>query len=436
MLHVLQELAGTPNAPTLRSKIASIVPDFSLPDDYATAHATLDDALAHILGTGTYNLGFGGEEEYTLKDAVRTMRYVPMTAEFREKHQYLNVGYLLLQHVVETLSGQPFDEYLDQHFWKPLGMDSTFIKLPDALKAINVLATGHSWEDREKKLVFAPYKDDGPLVGDGGMITSIKDFATYIKAVVHKQLPLQPAFYDELFRPRCISGDPQYDHFSTQLYGAGWVVTTYRGHRVYSHSGGTVGFTSKMAVLPDLKWGVAILSNTDLNGAFSNELILMRLIDEYLGVPQDQRQDFVSTLETKWNAMLQSYAKGRETAFPDLPSPPLPPTLPLEAYAGAYRDPGNKTMRFSLQKPPAGLPVGPDTKQVLHASLPALWDLTLDLEHASGDYFYTWVDTQTGSAIVRIVAEAKFEIGSDGKVRGVRLSVDAECDMLWLRVDG
>ena len=45
-------------------------------------------------------------------------------------------------------------------------------------------------------------------------------------------------------------------------YGLGWANGEYRGLRVISHTGGTGGFTSEIAFLPEADLGIVILSNS------------------------------------------------------------------------------------------------------------------------------------------------------------------------------
>jgi hypothetical protein len=44
-------------------------------------------------------------------------------------------------------------------------------------------------------------------------------------------------------------------------YGRGWLVGDYGGQRLISHSGGTYGFVSQVALLPEADLGVVILTN-------------------------------------------------------------------------------------------------------------------------------------------------------------------------------
>ena len=231
-------------------------------------------------------------------------------------------------------------------------------------------------------------------MGDGGIISSIKDFTTYLRAVIHKGFPLSDDRFAELFKPRSIVSPPSYEHMSTLLYALGWGVSSFRGRRMISHSGGIAGFASKLQFLPDQKWGIAILANSDLGGAFANEAVIMRMINDFLQIPAGDRQDVVSLLDNKLEGMVQDYLDVRKTLYPNVPEKPLPLTLPLAET------------------------------EVLHADIRRLLDVTLDLEHISGEYFVAWTDTETSNVLIKSGLRAEFVIGHDGKVSKCGIHLD------------
>ena len=78
-------------------------------------------------------------------------------------------------------------------------------------------------------------------------------------------------------------------------YGLGWGLTDYRGKKVVSHTGGLPGYVSRVALIPDLKLGVVVLTNQESGGAFQS--IVYRVFDYYLGAPDNGLDGRVSHLE-------------------------------------------------------------------------------------------------------------------------------------------
>ena len=151
---LLEDSQNSSQPLSLQSKISSLLPgDFVLPDDYATAHATLEDALTHRLGFPAHDAAYGGGS-YTARDATRALRHLSMNKELRSAWEYFNIGYIVCQHVIETLSGSWIGDVHRDRIWKPLRMNNTFIRLQDAQRAVEqdaaVLARGYSWDPLEK----------------------------------------------------------------------------------------------------------------------------------------------------------------------------------------------------------------------------------------------------------------------------------------------
>jgi CubicO group peptidase (beta-lactamase class C family) len=102
--------------------------DFVLENEYATTHTTIEDALSHRSGMPRHDYSYGGEydgHKGTPRDVVRSLRYLPLTAEPRIRFQYSNIMYAVVGHVIETLEGVWLGDFLRERIWEPLGMEST-----------------------------------------------------------------------------------------------------------------------------------------------------------------------------------------------------------------------------------------------------------------------------------------------------------------------
>lgn len=122
---------GTPISNLIRD-------DFVLAEEWATAHVSIEDALAHRSGVPRHDWSYGGTyggpnsedlHEGTPKDVVRSLRDLPMAAEPRTTFHYCNIMYVVVGHVVSTLSGKPLKDFLKERIWEPLGMKSTVSRL-------------------------------------------------------------------------------------------------------------------------------------------------------------------------------------------------------------------------------------------------------------------------------------------------------------------
>jgi CubicO group peptidase (beta-lactamase class C family) len=108
--------------------------DFVLPDPYFTEHITIEDALSHRTGMPRHDFSYGGTnengEKRGLRDLVRSLRHLPLTAPLRTKFQYCNMMYVTVSYVIETLTGVWLGDFLKDNIWEPLGMNSTVSRIP------------------------------------------------------------------------------------------------------------------------------------------------------------------------------------------------------------------------------------------------------------------------------------------------------------------
>lgn len=111
--------------------------DFVLEDEYATSHVSIEDTLSHRTGFGTHSASFGGAVKNP-KDVVRSLRYIPLTAQLRTKYQYSNHMFIVASYLIERLTGVWLGDFLRQRIWEPLGMNSTVS-----------LAFSHFWASSE-----------------------------------------------------------------------------------------------------------------------------------------------------------------------------------------------------------------------------------------------------------------------------------------------
>jgi hypothetical protein len=69
-------------------------------------------------------------------------------------------------------------------------------------------------------------------------------------------------------------------------------VTSYKGHRLFFHSGGMHAYGAEVYLLPDINYGIVTFGNTAGSANAAELELLWHLIDEKLGVPKSQRHDW------------------------------------------------------------------------------------------------------------------------------------------------
>ncbi|MGH7720140.1 MAG: serine hydrolase domain-containing protein [Gemmatimonadaceae bacterium] len=169
-----------------------------------------------------------------------------------ERFLYNNSGYFLLGLIVEKASGQSYPAYLEEHFFKPLGLSATHYC--NERPIIRHRAEGYS-------VVAGQLANDAPMsmthpYSAGALCASVLDLLAWQKALTGGKV-VSAASYREMTTPRPLPGG------AAMSYGYGLGVGDLQGHRKVGHGGGINGFVSQLALYPADSLAIAVLVNTE-----------------------------------------------------------------------------------------------------------------------------------------------------------------------------
>src|SRR5215208_3190542 len=104
--------------------VISYLPGFAMSDPYVTHELTVRDLLVHRsgLGLGAGDLLWWPPSTYNRKEIARRIRYIPLSTSFRGAYAYDNVLYLVAGELIEAVSGQPWEEFVQSRILTPVGM--------------------------------------------------------------------------------------------------------------------------------------------------------------------------------------------------------------------------------------------------------------------------------------------------------------------------
>lgn len=269
--------------------------DFVLQDEWSTTHLTLDDAVSHRTGMPRHDRSTMREIDgrpARPRGIVRNLRNLALTYPPRVTFKYCNLMFITLSHVVETVTGKWLGDVLRETLWQPLGMNSTYFDLDDALAAPGHFASGYRWDSKAKKYNEVPKMPLTEISGAGSVLSTVLDYAKWVKCLLHESEPLSAATHRDLKTPRMMSSTAPFGGLDVQLYSLGWERTLFRGHVVYTHSGGMHAYGAEVYWLPEHKYGVVSFANTALTSNAAEEVLCWRLIQDKLGIPKKEQFDF------------------------------------------------------------------------------------------------------------------------------------------------
>jgi CubicO group peptidase (beta-lactamase class C family) len=175
---------------------------------------------------------------------------------------------VLLGLVVAKVSGKPFEDFLRERIFAPLGMNHTLAYVKGKDKVQN-RAYGYSRDG--KGFIETDQSPTSATLGDGGVYSNLEDLAKWDDGLRHHRLlsarEMQPALTPVKLADGSLpmwSSDP--DDTNPQAgkpvsYGFGWFLDDYQGHRRMWHNGGTVGFRTAIERFTDRNLTIIILCN-------------------------------------------------------------------------------------------------------------------------------------------------------------------------------
>ena len=151
------------------------------------ANLTITQILTHTSGLGEAG-GPAQKEAKTLADLVPLWLAAPMQFEPGEKWKYCQSGINAASRIVEVVSGQTFDAFLQQRLFDPLGMkDTTFY--PTAAQRTR-LVTAYAKDKDTGALAPAPAREfyegtrNRPPQGNGGLYSTPRDYARFAQMLL------------------------------------------------------------------------------------------------------------------------------------------------------------------------------------------------------------------------------------------------------------
>jgi CubicO group peptidase (beta-lactamase class C family) len=214
------------------------------------ASITIHHLLTHTSGLisdgANAQLPLENRDEY-----VEAVKKTKLRSAPGEKFNYSNVGYNLLAAIVEKVSGISFEDYLQQHLFKPAGMkDTGFInarRWDGSLVGLGYepAAIGSGIVSRAEATKPSKWDDKGA----GGVLTTTGDLYKWHHALEGTRIV--PA----------ISRKKLYTPFLSD-YAYGWEIKkTEQGTPIIRHGGDVPGFQSWFAQFPEEKLVVIMLIN-------------------------------------------------------------------------------------------------------------------------------------------------------------------------------
>lgn len=221
---------------------------------------------------------------------------------------YSNYGASLAGYIVQRVSGEPFDDYVERHIFAPLQMTHSTFRQPLPASFKGHASQGYIQSSQDPK----PYEIVGPAPA-GSMAASGEDMAHFMIAHLQKGRFGDGRILQEATAQAMHA--PQTPHTPTmEPMALGFYQESRNGHRVIAHGGDTISFHSDLHLLVDDNVGIFMSVNSmGKNGAAGpiRSLLYQNFMDRYFPGPAPKALPTVATAKAHAAVVAGSYWPSR-----------------------------------------------------------------------------------------------------------------------------
>ena len=256
--------------------------------------------LTHTSGLVREAPGFDPLKIQRDADVIKTAYTLPLRFQPGEKWEYCNVGYFILAEIIRKTSGKPWEDFLKDQVFSPLGMNAT----RTTTVAEIIPNRANSYFLRNDKLQNS---DNWPAVRpSGAFLSTILDLAKW-EAALHTDQILKQSDRKQMWTQVTLNGGKKHP------YGFGWDLDDVGGVSTINHGGTLTGFRAQFTRFPEQGLTIIVLTNlasanvdritTGVAGLFIPELRLSTL------QPQPAPDSAMSAL---FQTLLSDYSQGKK----------------------------------------------------------------------------------------------------------------------------
>lgn len=246
----------------LDAPVQTYLPWFRVADVHASEIITVRQLLNMDSGLpqaiGRTQLANTDLSDSAIENNVRALADIELIASPGERYEYSNSNYVTLGMIIQAVTGQSYETYIEEHIFQPLDMQNSFASQTEAEQ--NGLAEGYQkWFGIPVASPNLPFVRSSLPAGYLNM--SAEDLGHYLIAQLNNGSyqgvsVLSPAGIAALHHP-----DIQMPG-STDYYAMGWEVQHFQDVEVIRHNGEVPGYTADMFLVPQKNLAIAMVMNT------------------------------------------------------------------------------------------------------------------------------------------------------------------------------
>lgn len=237
----------------VKHTVSKYIPDYPLGDSI-----TLHHLLTHTSGikdfTKMKTIRDIAQKEMTPSMLVDFFKNEPIDFAPGEKYAYNNSGYVLLGYIIELVSGESYEDFIEKHIFQKVGMNQSYYA--SDIKIIHKRAYGY--HKKESGYVNKTIINFSVPFSSGSLMSTVADMLKWQNAL-NQNLLLNPKTIVKAFTKYKLNNGQEF------TYGYGWNLIEIDGIPMREHGGSVFGFKSMGVYIPGEDIYVIGLSNCDCN---------------------------------------------------------------------------------------------------------------------------------------------------------------------------
>ncbi|MCX6053460.1 MAG: serine hydrolase [Chloroflexi bacterium] len=346
--------------------VVKYLPEFKVYDPWITQEVSVRDLLNHKLGLKRYNHIMFRNIPFDPDEFLQHVPFMKPFTPFRTRFVYGNEQYVIAGKLIEVISGKPYDVFLQERIFDPLGMTSTFPSLAHLERSGRTnICHGHCNLDGgfvpvgvrlQDPVQSLPLVDIG-LNAAGGIWSTLSDLARWLEfflgnGTFQGKTLASPQVMAELQTPQFAIA-PEDEELNTifsavgveiniMTYAFGWYVMDYQGRKLVVHGGNIHNGNNIIGFLPGENVAFLIFVNT--YQVIAHALMSFYLLDALFEKPVDY-----SARGLEAAGMWQAGATQAIEGLVSSKKLDTHPSQPLERYAGKYASPLMGELQLALK---------------------------------------------------------------------------------------
>ncbi len=325
-------------------KVRDHIPEFKMYSPYVTEEFTIRDMLTHRsgLGLGAGDLMFWPDSSsFTTEDVIHNLRYLKQVSGFRTKYDYDNLMYILAGEVVKRVSGQPWEDFIEERIIRPLGMTESAASLSRVKDKSNIIDP-HAPVDGKVQVIRRDWNNIANAAG--GINSSVHDMTRWVMMQLNdgrygpdlSKRIFSSDVHDEMWTPQTIITNRPSPYYNSHFYsyGLGWFLSDVAGYKQATHTGGLAGIVTEVTLIPEINLGIIVFTNQQSGAAFRS--ITNYIKDAYIW---KEKRDWIKVYKKSSDANIATAEKITGEIWKDIEAQQEKEgKTNLEIFTGTYSD--------------------------------------------------------------------------------------------------